>query len=177
MAQKKAVELILKIWSRRHDLPGRANPLRDLENVIVILRLLSSDAWPYARAATPSVERLLKKAFEGLRHIVAHGAIIASGAAGKPVEMAEAAGFLNQDEAHVIETANAWIDLYNSTQQDSAVRLMWEDTADLEAMKTELEELVKLDPETRARKVFVGQIDRLVDTLNELKASLGPEGA
>ena len=91
--------------------------------------------------------------------------------------MAEAAGFLNQDEAHVIETANAWIDLYNSTQQDSAVRLMWEDTADLEAMKTELEELVKLDPETRARKVFVGQIDRLVDTLNELKASLGPEGA
>jgi hypothetical protein len=157
-------------------MPGRANPLKQLENVIVILRLLSSDAWPYARAATPSVERLLKKAFEGLRHIVTHGAIIASGAAGKPVEMAEAERFVDKDEAYVIETANAWIDLYNSTQQNSAVRLMWEDTADLEAMKTELEELAKLDPETRARKVFVKQIDRLVETLNELKASLGREG-
>ena len=54
---------------------------------------------------------------------------------------------------------------------------MWEDTADLEAMKTELEELAKLDPETRARKVFVKQIDRLVETLNELKASVGREVA
>jgi hypothetical protein len=177
VAQNKAVELILKIWSRRHDMPGRANPLKQLENVIVILRLLSSDAWPYGRASTPSAERLLKKAFDGLRHIVMHGAVIASGAAGKPVEMAEADGFVDEDEAYVIETANVWIDFYNSTQQNSAVRLIWEDTADLEARKTELDELAKLDPETRARMVFVKQIDQLVETLSELKANLGAQRA
>lgn len=177
VAQQRAIELILRVWSRRHDMPGRANPLKGLENVIAILRLLKSDAWPYTRAATPTVERLLKKAFEGLQHIVAHGVILASGAAGKPVEMAEADGFIEEDEAYVIQTANAWIDLYNSAPKNSAVRLIWEDTADLEAMKTELQELLKLDPEQRARMVFARQIDRLVETLAELKATLGREGA
>ncbi len=36
--------------------------------------------------------------------------------------MAEANGFVDEDEAYVIETANAWIDLYNSTHQNRAVR-------------------------------------------------------
>ena len=175
-AQNRAVDLILKVWSRRHDIPGRANPLKDLQNVVKVLRLLGGDAWPYAPAANPGAERLLKRAFEGLQHIVAHGAILASGVGGRRAEMAEAEGFLDKNEAHIVQAANAWLDLYSSLQRNTAGHLIWKDTADLAAMKAELEELLRCDPETRARRVFAKQIDRLAETLIELKATLGQEG-
>jgi hypothetical protein len=173
IAQKTAVDLILKIWSRRHDVPGGANPLRKLEEVIAILRFLRPDAWPYGVRDEFGSQRLLKKAFEGLQHIVAHGTLLASGISGRKVKFGEAEGFVEQDEAVLVETVNAWIDLYNSAPKGRIVSFILDDATELETAKSELEELQKLDPDLRARRLFELQIDRLIETLTDLKAALG----
>ncbi len=70
----------------------------------------------------------------------------------------------------------AWKPGDSDLQKNSAARLIWEPTVELEARKTELEELFKLAPEKRAQRIFATQIDRLIDTLTELRATLGVDG-
>lgn len=173
IAQKKAVDLTLKIWSRRHDVPGGANPLRKLEEVIAILRFLRPDAWPFGVRDKSSTQRLLKKAFEGLQHLVAHGTLLASTTSRRPVKLAEAEGFVDQDEAHLVETLNAWIELYDSAPKSRIVRFIVDDGADTETAKNELEKLLKLAPDLQARRLFELQIDHLIETLTDLKAAVG----
>lgn len=174
--QKKAIDLIMKIWSHRNEIPGRANPVKELKGVVAILRFLRPEAWPYSAFERSGTAGLLKKAFEGLQHIVAHGALLAANSATHSVNVGEAEGFIDLEEARIIETANAWVELYNSAPKNSVVRFIWDNTSDLEATKRELEELQNLAPELRARRLFTMQVDRLVETLTHLKLALGPDG-
>jgi hypothetical protein len=176
VAQQKAVDLILKVWSRRHDLPGRASPLKELEKVTAVLTLLRSQPWPHSVSAKGGVAQLLRRAFDGLRHVLAHGVLITTSTVGKPVDVGEAENFVDADEALVIAELNAWIKLYDSTQESLRVRLAWEEDADLEAMRSELEELLKLEPDVQARVMFARQVDRLIEVLQKLKTSLGSDG-
>lgn len=176
-AESKAVELILKIWARRHDLPGHSHPLKDFEGVLKIIRLLNNDAWPYPHASRESTERLLEAAFRGLQHIIAHGALLVSERAAAPLDPGETKGFLDQEEKKLIDAMNAWIELYDTAPKHPTIVMALRDETTTEALETEMNELLALDASSRARKIFVKQIDSLIDVLGHLRTRLALEQA
>jgi hypothetical protein len=174
-AQDKAVDLILRLWSRRHDVPGNVHPLKQFEDVIAVLRRLRSDAWPYRRSSKEQVDHLLTKAFDGLRLMVAHGIVLTSNVVATPAEMGEAEGFLEEDEKEVVEGINAWIEFLESSQQERrpVIIVKQEDGDEFADSQEEGGDTAKLDLKTRARETFTREIDDLIETLSSLKAELG----
>jgi hypothetical protein len=64
--RKVATDVILKLWSRRDSLPGRAYPLAPFGNVLRTLDLLQPEGnpWRFARGKDGERERLARRVFE-----------------------------------------------------------------------------------------------------------------
>lgn len=174
-AQDRAIDLILRLWSQRHDLPGGVHPLKQLGGVIAVLRRLHKDAWPYRQSNNGPVDTLLASAFDGLRLLVAHGVLLTSSAFPNRVELGEAAAFVEADEKFVIDRLNEWIEFVQSSESTRVpfVVVTSGEAADRRSIEKENEELMKLDPKIRAQRTLSRDIDNLLDTLEKLKVELG----
>jgi hypothetical protein len=64
--RKVATDVILKLWSRRDSLPGRAYPLAPFGNVLRTLDLLQPEGnpWRFARGKDETRERLARHVFD-----------------------------------------------------------------------------------------------------------------
>ena len=172
-AQARAVDLILKLWERRHNLPGGAHPLKNFENVIAVLRRLQHDSWPFRRAVSDDLNQLLTDAFDGLQLLVAYGVLIASDSTLEEGATHEGSAFLDDEESIVLEAIQEWVEFSRSKwQADARILLVTEeDVAAEEAENARLAELEALDPKERSRREFATRLDELIDTLNALKAA------
>lgn len=170
-AQARAVDLILKLWTRRHVLPGGAHPLKQFENVIAVLQRLQHDAWPFRRSARDFPGPLLTDAFDGLRFIVAHGILLASGNAASEAAAHEGAALLNDEEQFVLKAIQEWIEFCESGRRTDAPTLVVteEEAAEYAAKEAEQAELAALAPKERSRRKFADRLDELIETLNALK--------
>jgi hypothetical protein len=177
LAQNTAVELILKLWSQRFELPGHVHPLKQLEQVIVVLNRLNSGAWPYRQRSKDTIDTFLADAFDGLRVLIAHGALLVSASPASRVELGPTEKFLDPEEKSVIHGLNDWIDSFESRRRALTRVLVVSHQEDGEdaILAKELEEFTSLDPKIRSRKILARQMGELISTLEVLKAELEKE--
>ena len=156
-AQERAVDLILKLWSHRRNLPRGAYPLNDLKVVMSVIRQLRPEASPYQWHSTNETEKLLARIFNGLRLVVTHGVLLIAGTTKLPDDLDAAAPFLDDEERQFIEAVGGLLD------------------TDLDAALAEIAELEKLDPKARSNRILSREIDGLIETLSDLKRKLVTE--
>jgi hypothetical protein len=172
-AQAKAIELILKLWSRRHDLPGRIHPLKQLEGAISVLRRLQFDASQFFWRNESELTELIANAFYELRMLVVHGVLIASSTTTNLAANDKTLEFLDEDEKQVFDAIRNWIDFINSGRKsDFPIRIAIEEDAKEEAR---LAELKKLTPAERSRRLLIDRIDTLIATLQSIRTKVSVE--
>lgn len=110
-AQDKAVELVLKLWSRRHDLPAAADPLGGYRRAVQVLDRLSPEANPWSRYRRGgSLEDLLSEVFRALSSIVIAGVLLTGRAASRQLSPEEAK-MLTEPERELSDDLDRWLDL------------------------------------------------------------------
>ena len=175
-AQERAVDLILKLWSHRRNLPGGAYPLNDLEPVMSVIGRLRSEASPYQRYSADATEKLLARIFDGLRLVVAHGILLIAGSEKLPDDLDAATPFLDDEERQLIEEVRGWIAYVKTgVPQLPLVVLTEEEKANLDVELAEIAELEKLDPKSRSNRILSREIDGLIEALSDLKRKLVAE--
>lgn len=76
-AEARAVDLILRLWAKRRDLPAAADPLGDYREAIAVLSRLMPDRNPWAAYARHSgPERVFHELFESMARIVVRGLLL-----------------------------------------------------------------------------------------------------
>lgn len=176
MARKRAVDLILRIWSRKKDLPNGAYPLNDLKTILSVVGRLSPKASPYQWHGKDETENLLSKIFDGLQLVAVHGIILVAETKGIPDDLDATMPFLDEEEQNLIETIKGWIDYVNTgLAQPSLVTVTKVDKADLDAKQAELAKLEELDPKSRSDRILSREIDGLIEALSHLKLKLVAE--
>lgn len=175
-AQERAVDLILKLWSHRRNLPRGAYPLNDLEPIISIIGRLRPEASPYQRHSADETEKLLTRIFDGLRLVVAHGILLIAESKELSDDLDAAVPFLDDEERQFIEAVRGWIAYVKTgVPQPPLVVLTEEEKADLDAELAEIAELEKLDPKARSNRILSREIDGLIEALSDLKSKLAAE--
>lgn len=176
LADEQAVDLILKIWGRRRDLPRGANPLYPVKDAIAVLGRLRPESWPYGMGGDSEAVRLLREAFDGLRVLVACSILVHTRTTDR-VDAAEEAPFIGSDESEVLIRLNEWIDFVRdrrATGRAYEVAIQSDDGAEGEAVDdpTEIAEQGRGDDEPDWRADYAAQIDDLITTLQRLKGVL-----
>lgn len=175
-AQERAVDLILKLWARRRNLPGGAYPLNDLEPITSVIGRLRPEASPYQQHSTDETEKLLARIFDGLRLVVAHGVLLISETSKLPDDLDAVGPFLDEEERQLIEAVGGWIAYVKTgVPQPPLVVLTEEEKADMDAELAEIAELEKLDPKARSNRILSREIDGLIEALSDLKRKIAAE--
>jgi len=107
-AEDRAVELTLKLWSRRRDLPKPADPLSEYRDAIKVLgRMLpSADPWSRFRRAG-SQDELLHGMFSAMAQLVMGGLLLTRGDDVRAIENAERIA-LSEEETFLLDILNTW---------------------------------------------------------------------
>jgi hypothetical protein len=116
-AADRAADVILKLWTRRHALPGSLDPLSPLREALPMLARLQPDANPFDRYQTQGTDRILSEVFDGLASI-ARVAVLRTVKPVKKINPEEAEPFLTEEESRVIGALNGWIELFEKEAVD-----------------------------------------------------------
>ena len=177
LAYERAVDLILKLWSHRRNLPNGAYPLNDLKALMSVVERLSPEASPYKRLRLDESEKLLAKIFDGLCLVVLHGAIIISETRNLPSDLESVDHFLDEDERKFIEVVEGWLKYVETGIPKPPIVFLPEDGKEgLDSRQNEIAELQKLDPKSRSKRIFAKEIDELIEALSDLKSKLAKRG-
>ena len=176
LAQNRAVNLILKLWSHKRSLPGAAYPLNNLERAMSVLARLSPDASLFQWISLGEKEKLLARAFDGLRLVVIRGVILISKTSDFPDAYEATMPFLNEDERKLLETFKSWKDYARPDGPDLRRAIEGDgEQAPREVRQTEKAEEDESDTRTETIRLFSQEIDQVVDALLELKKRLAAE--
>ena len=176
-ACQRAVDLILKLWSHRRNLPRGVYPLNDLESVMSVIGRLREAASPFRLRGSDEIEQLLGRIFKRLCLVVGHGVMLVSGAVKMPPDLDLVAPFLDERENQFLEVMQGWIDYLQSIppQPPDVVVVTEQEKAFLDSRQTEMHDLEKLDPRTRSNRIFFREIEQLMEALSKLKLVLNRE--
>lgn len=108
IAEERAVELILKLWTNRRALPESVDPLSGYLAAIKVLRAMLPSADPWRRfRPTSSNDKLLHDMFGALVHLVMSGLLLT-----RPLEMRRIQDVewdaLSDEEQLLIEVLERW---------------------------------------------------------------------
>ena len=172
-AEKRAVDLILRLWERRQSLPNCAYPLNALREVTSVLGRLESGTSPFSGGSRSQQEVLLAKVYEGLQLIVIQGVLAIAGTKKLGEDVDPVKTFLDAEERQFLEAVEGWIKYCDGRQRAPSVVVV--EASGVEKGR-ELEELESLPEEEKERRVLARDIDALIVTLTELKESLASIG-
>lgn len=111
-AEDRAVELILKLWANRRELPTPADPLHGHMDAIKVLGALlpTSNPWRYSQRRD-SYSSLLRDIFDQLVNVVISGLLLTHGMDMRKIEDAEWDA-LSQEERSLVEALDRWRDFF-----------------------------------------------------------------
>lgn len=155
-AEGKAVDLILKLWSRRRGLPEAADPLGGYRQAIDVLGRLSPEANPWSvYRRSGSVEGLLSEAFRSLSSIVATGVLLTGKATAREVKPEEAA-LLAEPERDLHRFFDDWT----------------KELVESQSQKPESASDDQLSPE-RLRSIMLEHLKSVAEDLDRIMSDLG----
>lgn len=168
-AQAVAADLILKLWSKRENLPGEAYPLKGWGRALAMLRLLEVEASPFNRISQRQIDRVLVETFDHLRTIVAHGIVLTLGTQSEPKGEDAATPFLDGEEKRFIEAMSHWFEHFRQARRSRYPNIVITTEANRIAKNVEPE---KITEEETSKRVFVAEIDDLITTLSKLRIEI-----
>lgn len=171
-AHAQAAELILKLWSKRRELPLSAYPLSDFAKALQVLERLTPEANPFSGYGRRSTDRFFGEAFDGLRILIMHGLLLATSAPTDSINASESEAFLDENERQIVEVINGWIDfLKDRRSSETRVVLISPSSkaADDKAAAEEAAAVAELSERDRAKRAFASDVDKLIASLERLK--------
>ncbi len=107
-AEDRAVELILKLWTNRRDLPVPADPLSEYRDAIMVLGRMLPSADPWLRfRRTGADDELLHDMFGAMAQLVMSGLLLTREAEMRAIEDVERKA-LSEEETFLLDTLNRW---------------------------------------------------------------------
>lgn len=114
-AEKRAVDLILKLWAHRRSLPEGVDPLGGYREAIGVLDLLSKKSNPWMRVhASRQYDELLSEMFEIHSRSVIAGLLLTGGTRVRELAPEELSA-LGEDEAAILSELEEWTQQYSSS--------------------------------------------------------------
>lgn len=106
--EAKAMDLILRLWAERRNLPEDVDPLGEYRNAITALARLEPDANPWASFTGNSPEALLGKLYQSLGRVFLAG-LLANSASGDVRDLDGAmAAAMTDEERRLRELLDGW---------------------------------------------------------------------
>lgn len=173
-ARRRAADLILGVWARRTGFPRDAYPLARVDAVMSLVERLRAGASPFgpSHGAKTETERLLAEVFEGLRRVMTHSAILAAGVENLPHDLDDIAPHLDEKERLLLETYREWQAGF-APRDISRIRINIVDIVrpgEPQPAQTDRDD--GAEAETRPRRVLIGDIEKAIEALSELKKHL-----
>lgn len=115
VAQKRAMEAILRIWEHRESLPGYAYPLAKYNELLSVLDRLRPDDNPFRfnQMRESKTDRAAAILFDNLTRLVIALLFMKIDSFKKPITAdAAAIDALDDDEKRVLKTFHVWIDFF-----------------------------------------------------------------
>ncbi|MBU0525852.1 MAG: hypothetical protein KJ945_07260 [Gammaproteobacteria bacterium] len=110
MAQQRAVELVLKLWTHRRALPERVDPLGGYREAISVLSRLKPEANPWARfrQIPGRYDEALQEMFATLSRTVLSGLVLTTARQTRPIRDAELDA-LEDEELFLSQELSRWM--------------------------------------------------------------------
>lgn len=175
-AERKAVDLILRLWMHRRALPSPVDPLGGYREAITVLSTLVPDANPWKRYRhNHTYEGLLQKIFETISRIVIGGVLLTHVGHVRAISEAESAA-LEEEEVYLRAEFEKWmkfiparpafeVKIVDSDSADSA-----EDQDDLSEVEpddlTPEQQMARL--ESNAHSAIAAHLERMQEHLSTL---------
>lgn len=107
--EKRAVDLILKLWRHRRALPEQVDPLGNLRPVIAVLERLMPDQnpWRFNRKPGDSLETILQDIFQNMARVTLAGIALTQHTQVRPIAKAEA-NMLEAEEVRLLAMLESW---------------------------------------------------------------------
>lgn len=173
--QARLVDVILKIWEHRHSLPGNAHPLKKLDGILRVMRLLETGAGPYHRH-TGEVDLALIQAFDALKSIVIHGAVLSLSGTTDQLDAEGANQHLDEQEREILEIAYEWLSVVGNRVSAPMIIIHAEEEAEAyEAEKAEEERIEALSLAERSKALLRRDIETTIGRLEALLEQLSVE--
>ena len=173
LAQEKAVDLILKLWAHRRDLPSNAYPINKIDSVISVIERLRTSTSPFHRNQGSEIEQFLSRIYSGLQTVAINGIVLTSKTTEIPDELTAVEPILDEEERRIVEAVRNWIVSIKTEQIMPKIEIKYvTQPMEPESKQTESPELIQLDPMAKARENLQKEIDELIETLSDLKVKL-----
>ena len=171
--QEQIIDLILRVWSRRRNLPRGAYPLNSLEDVLLVVWRLRPEASPFLGMGSSKTEDLLADIFRRFQRVVVHGILLTSGVRSVPENLGDFEPFFDEDERDVIDNVNRWVEFFNADQR-STVRVTFGDSATTvpESSTDDQDSNREPDTQTTSKRLLRDEIDELNEALSMLRSRL-----
>lgn len=173
-AEDRAVELILKLWTSRRDLPVPADPLSEYRDAIMALDRMLPSANPWHRFRRPSSDdELLHDMFGAMAQLVMSGLLLTRAAEMRTIADIERKA-LSEEETFLLDTLDRW-DRFFVMPAPSKINLefifakMTNDEAEtVGETKTLLQEEMQLDSSAERRTAILVHVETFQARLAEL---------
>ena len=178
LAQEKAVDLILKLWAHRRDLPSNAYPINRIDTVISVIERLRTSTSPFHRNQGSEIEQFLSRIYSGLQTVAINGIVLTSKTTEIPDELKAVEPILDEEERRIVEAVHYWIDLIKTEHTMPQIEMKYVNhPIEPDSKQTEATELNQLDPMTKARMNLQLEIDGLIKTLSDMQVKLDEDNA
>ena len=139
-AEARAVELILKLWSRRRGLPEPVDPLGGYRDAIKLLGQLMPDSNPWRGfRRSDTYDDLLRDMFEILSKSVVLGLLLTQGSRTRPITEAESKG-LEEEEKYLLSALEQWMQFAPPARPEPKVSIMLVDPETATAVDSDKEQ-------------------------------------
>ena len=178
LAQEKAIDLILKLWAHRRDLPSNAYPINRIDTIISVIERLHTSTSPFHRNQGSEIEQFLSKIYSGLQTVAINGIVLTSKTTEIPDELKMVEPILDEEERRIVEAVRNWIVSIKTELTMPQIEIKYVNhPIEPESKQTETPELIQLDPMAKARENLQKEIDELIETLSDLKVKLDEDNA
>jgi hypothetical protein len=121
-ARKEATDTILRIWEHRSSIPGKANPLKSYQNILLVLDRLRPDNDPFAYYHGDEKDRLGSNLFIDMSRLIPILLLMKISQIDKPVEIDPIAlDALDETEQYIMVTILKWMELFEPTPERSRI--------------------------------------------------------
>lgn len=183
-AEDRAVELILKLWASRRDLPVPADPLSEYRDVITVLDRMLPSANPWLRFRRPSSEdELLHDMFDTMAQLIMSGLLLTRAAEMRAIADIERKA-LSKEETFLLDTLDRW-HRFSAVPPPGKIELGFisakmrnDETETVGETKTLLHEEMQVDPSAERRTAILMHVEtfqaRLADLLEQWRRKTEP---
>lgn len=183
-AEDRAVELILKLWKSRRDLPVPADPLSEYRDAIMVLDRMLPSADPWLRFRRPgSDDDLLHDMVGAMAQLVMSGLLLTRAAEMRTIADIERKA-LSEEETFLLDTLDRWQRFFVASGPSKidlefiSAKMINNESETIGESEAPLQKEMQLDPSAEHRTAILIHVEtfqaRLADLLEKWRRKTEP---